>query len=58
MSEFIPAPSGTFSLVMLLVGVALGALGGFWGRKYWGKKDPESLTEADEAAKKFGGKFK
>lgn len=27
---------------------------GFWARKYWGKRDPESLAEADARAKDIG----
>lgn len=54
--EFMPTTvaSGGFTLVMMLL--SFGAC--FWARKYWGKRDPESLDAADEAAKKFGDRFK
>lgn len=44
------------SLVMLAVLAAfvLGIAIGFWGRKYWGKKNPVSLAAADAAAKQAG----
>lgn len=46
-----------FSGAFVLVAFVAGVVAGFWGRKYWGKKDAESLAKADADVKKFGDRL-
>lgn len=41
-------------LITHAAALVAGILIGFWGRKYWGKKDPATLAAADAAAKQAG----
>ncbi len=44
-------------LITHLGALVIGMLLGFWGRKYWGKRNAASLAAADEAAGKLGDRW-